>query len=354
VKEGRTWTVLELLQTTEKFFRDRGIDSPRLDAELLLAHVHGCRRIALYTQFDRPLAAAELDEYRELVRKRASRMPVHYILGEREFYSLTFKVNENVLIPRPETELLVERVIALINEPSVRQTDHTDEEVIEYDEVVIPDVPNEDETVGLSEETEIAPEDEDPAEPDREEVSPEEASTYKHLTIADIGTGSGCIAIALASELLGCRLWASDISEEALAVARSNFEAIEPPAAIEWFESDLFSSFDPALQRRFDFIVSNPPYITETDYESLMPEVRKFEPSHALLAGVDGLSFYRRLINESPSWLKPGGWLLLEAGAGQAEQILDLASQQGGYSAHTVTKDYAGIQRVVALQLTAG
>jgi len=352
VKEGRTWTVLELLQTTEKFFRDRGIDSPRLDAELLLAHVHGCRRIALYTQFDKPLAAAELDEYRELVRKRASRMPVHYILGEREFYSLTFKVNENVLIPRPETELLVERVIALVHEPTPRQEVHTDEEVIEYDEVVMPNVPNEDEITGLSAETEVTPE-EVSDEPEPEAPSPEEASNYKHLSIADIGTGSGCIAITLASELPGCRLWACDISEYALEVARSNIEAIEPPAAIEWFESDLFAGFAAGLQRCFDFIVSNPPYITESDYESLMPEVRKFEPSNALLAGVDGLSFYRRLIDESPTLLKPAGWLLLEAGEGQAEQILEIADQHGGYSAHTVTKDYAGIERVIALQLSS-
>ncbi|MDA0841599.1 MAG: peptide chain release factor N(5)-glutamine methyltransferase [Planctomycetota bacterium] len=353
MNEGRTWTVLELLQTIEKYFRDRGIDSPRLDAELLLAHVRGCRRIALYTQFDRPLETAELDEYRELVRKRASRMPVHYILGEREFYSLTFKVNEHVLIPRPETELLVERVIALVDEPHSLKAAPTGEEVIEYDELVMPDN-FEDETAGLPEEEEIASGEDHPGEPSPEEANPEEASAYKHLSIADIGTGSGCIAITLASELPGCRLWASDISEKALEVARSNSRAIEPRAAIEWFESDLFAGFSEGLQRSLDFIVSNPPYITETDYESLMPEVRKFEPSHALLAGADGLSFYRRLIDESPTWLKPGGWLLLEAGEGQAQKILELANQQGGYCTSTVTKDYAGIQRVIALQLASG
>jgi release factor glutamine methyltransferase len=349
VKEGRTWTVLELLQTTEKYFRERGIDSPRLDAELLLAHVYGCRRIELYTQFDRPLEATELDKYREIVRKRAGRMPVHYILGEREFYSRTFKVNEHVLIPRPETELLVERVIDLVNAPA-EQAEPSGEEVVEYFEPVVPEVPDEDES--QSDEAEAALEDGDSPDLEAEDKT-EKAQTFSYLSIADIGTGSGCIAITLAEEIPGCRVWASDISGEALAAARFNCETMQPASAVEWIESDLFSGFEESLQHNFDFIVSNPPYIRESDYEGLMPEVREFEPSQALVAGTDGLGFYRRLVDESPAWLKPGGWLMLEAGEGQAEKIVELADHSGSYRAHAVTRDYAGIQRVVALQLSA-
>ncbi|MBI2194471.1 MAG: peptide chain release factor N(5)-glutamine methyltransferase [Planctomycetes bacterium] len=285
----RTWSVLEILRTTEEFFRGRGVSTPRLDAELLLAKVFQCPRIQLYAQFDRPLTPAELDAYRELVRRRAQRYPVHYLLGEREFFSRPFRVSPEVLIPRPETELLVEAAI----------------------------------------------------ESARKLGCPDRAPAF-----LDVGTGCGNVAVTLACEMPHAEVHATDVSAEALRVARLNAEVLGVAARVAFHEGDLFDALPGNLRAHFDFIVSNPPYVSEADLAVLMPEVRDYEPRIALSGGPDGLAFHRRLAAAAPAFLKPGGKLLLEVGAGQSDAVQHLFHEAGCYDAPQRVSDYAGIPRV--------
>jgi release factor glutamine methyltransferase len=283
-----TWTVLAILQRTADFFRGRGIETPRLDAELLLSQVLGCERIQLYATYDRPLTTAEVDAFRELVRKRSQRYPVHYLLGEREFYSRPFRVSPDVLIPRPETELLVETVMAVAGEKK-----------------------------------------------------------WSKPVIADLGTGSGNIAVTLACELPEADIHASDISKQALEVARANAERHSAQERVRFHEGDLFSAFPGDLKGRLDFVVSNPPYVPACQIGSLMPEVRDHEPKIALAVEGDGLDFFRRIVGQAHEWLKPGGCLVLELGAGQADGVRSLVDTSQRYASCAVTKDYGGIERVL-------
>lgn len=274
------WTILKVLQWTQKRFAERGLRTPRLDAEVLLAHLLRRDRVSLYTHFDQPLAKEELGAFRELIKRRLGGEPVAYLVGKQEFWSLSFAVDPRVLIPRPETEGLVEAVLSLL--------------------------------AGRA-----AP------------------------TVADIGTGSGAIAVAVAHERPDARVLAVDRSAEALAVAREN--ALAHGAAVEFLEGDLLAPL--SGRGPFDVIASNPPYIAEGDFPSLPPEVRR-EPRGALLSGPDGLDAIRRLVADAKSLLAPGGALALEVGAGQAQAVASLLTA-GGYLAIEAKKDLAGIERVV-------
>jgi len=281
------WTVMALLQWTSRFFESKGIESARLDAELLLAHALGWKRIDLYARYDHVPRAETLEKFREAVRARGRRLPAKYLIGETEFYSMAFAVNPSVLIPRPETELLVERALALL---------------------------------------------------------PEGAEAL----VADLGTGSGVIAVVLATRRPLARVVATDASADALAVARANAARHGVADRIEFRQGEWFAALEPGTQ--FDAVLSNPPYVAAGDLERAMPEVRDHEPRAALDGGPDGLDAIRVLVGGAAAWLKAGGWLVLEIGAGQAEAVCELARATQGYEAIEVAPDYAGIPRIASMQ----
>lgn len=256
---------------------------PRRDAELLLMRLLGCDRAYLLTHPDAILTAEQAVMYESWLCRRAAHEPIQYILGEQEFFGLTFAVTPDVLVPRPETEHLVEALLARVrhNQP---------------------------------------------------------------LRIADIGTGSGAIAIALAVSLPQAQVTALDISPEALAIASSNAETHHVAGRICFLKSDLLSAVS---GESFDAIVSNPPYVSEVDRESLEPQVREYEPHTALFAGPSGLDIYERLIPQAKEHLKPGGWLLMEIGQGQRDALAQLLA---GWKDVSFVDDLRGIPRVACAQ----
>jgi release factor glutamine methyltransferase len=273
-------TLGEVLRLSTAHLERHGSPTARLDTELLLGHALGLGRVELYTGFERPLAEAELAACRELVARRAKREPVAYILGRWGFRGLDLDVDPRVLVPRPETELVVDRCLALLgNRPG-------------------PDV-------------------------------------------LDVGTGSGAIALALASELPEARVSACDVSEDALAVARGNGERLG--LDVEWVESDLFTALD---GRRFDLVVSNPPYVAEGELAGLDPEVRDWEPRAATVAGETGLEAIELLAAEARGMLEPGGAAVIEVGAGQAGAVAALLDR-AGLTGVACDRDHAGIERIV-------
>jgi release factor glutamine methyltransferase len=284
---AETWTIGRLLTWTTDYLKQHKSDSPRLDAEVLLAHARGCPRIQLYANFEEVADDGLRARFRELVKKRAEGMPVAYLVGKREFYSLDFKVTPDVLIPRPETEHVVIAALDFIKERSGGKT-----------------------------------------------------------TVCDVGTGSGCIAICLAKHAATAQVTAVDISPPALAVARENAAAHGVAEKIEFVESDLFAAL-PA-ERKFDVIASNPPYIPAAEYATLPAGVRDYEPRQALLAGNDGLEIIRRLLADANSRLQPNGMLVIELSPMLAEAAAALASGEYGYARVEILKDLAGQPRVLA------
>ena len=281
------WTILKLIKWTTDFFTEKGIDTPRLDSEVLLAHSLKMDRTHLYMNFDKPLNENELAAFRELIKRRANHEPVQYITGHQEFWSMEFKVSPSVLIPRPETELLVEEGSNALKKSF-----------------------------------------------------PENNS----LDILDIGTGSGALTAALAKEVSGSHVTGVDISPDAISLARENVETNGLSSSVTILEGDLFN---PVEGKLFHLIVSNPPYIPKGDLEGLQPEVSKFEPLSALDGGEDGLDYYRTIIPEAPKHLISDGWLMVEHGEGQSEAIIELFNQSGQFEKVTALKDLAGIYRVV-------
>lgn len=259
------WTIVKILDWTRQYFADKGIENPRLDAEILLCAVLSCPRINLYVHFDQPLKADELAKYREFVLRRGRQEPLAYILGEKAFMNYTFKVTPAVLVPRPETELLVETLIEL-NDSSNK------------------------------------------------------------IRILDLGTGSGAIIISLLSLLPLSEGTAVDISPAALAVATENAERIGVRERFTPVLSDLYSKL--AAGERYDVIVSNPPYIPTEDITTLAADVQK-EPKGALDGGKDGLDFYRRIIAGASEHLLPGGLLAFEIGIHQSDAVTQLCREQG-------------------------
>lgn len=281
------WTVRRLLAWCAAFFADKGIDSPRLTADLLLAHCLGVPRIQLYTDPDLPLSPEERDLFKSLIRRRAAREPVAYITGAREFYGLTYRVNPDVLIPRPDTEHLVAAVLAVL--PAV-----------------------------------------DPAAP---------------LRVLDLGTGSGAIAVTLAHERPGHCYVATDRSPAALRVAAENARTHGVADAVVFCCGNWTA---PLAGPAFHIIVSNPPYIGDDEWADLAPEVSDFEPRHALGAGPDGLDAYRAILADAPRCLFPGGQLFLEIGHRQRRAVSALAEARG-FGAIRCLRDYAGHDRVLHL-----
>ncbi len=296
------WTVGRLLQWTTDYLQGHGSESPRLDAEVLLAEALGCQRIDLYTRFDEAPSDDARAVFRGLVHRRAEGMPVAYLVGRREFYSLSFRVTPDVLIPRPETELLVVTAIDLAKTYS---------------------------PLSLGEGPGVR--------------SPNE------LMIADVGTGSGIIAICLAKQLPTCRVTAIDRSPAALAIAKQNAQQHGVANRIEFLESDLLAAVPP--ERRFDLIVSNPPYVTAAEFEQLAPDVRKFEPKSALVAGPKGTEVIEPLIAQSADHLQPGGHLLVEIGPAIHDAVLALLNADARFEVGQTIKDLARLPRVVQAKL---
>jgi release factor glutamine methyltransferase len=283
-------TVLEVIQRSTAFLAKHGVDSPRLTIELLLAHVLRLPRLQLYLQFERQLAEAETDTLRDLVRRRGAREPLQHLIGTAAFCGLDLTVNRDVLIPRPETELLAERGWTFLTGLAGVRGDGAE------------------------------------------------------LTVLDFGTGSGCLAVTLAVKCPTVRVWAVDTSEPALAVARGNAARHACAARIEFCAGDGFAAVPSATQ--FDLITANPPYIPTGEIASLQPEVRDFEPRLALDGGADGLTFYRRLAAEAGARLREGGRLMMEFGAGQEGSLGGLFSE-GGWRVEEVLRDDAGLARIL-------
>jgi release factor glutamine methyltransferase len=306
------WTVGRLLNWTTDFLKEKGAESPRLDAEVLLAHVRGCKRIELYTAFEQPASEELRTKFRELIKQRAAGKPVAYLVGHREFFSLPFTVTPDVLIPRPDTELLVVRALDIAKpKPQVN------------------DLPERTETDDASEAP--APK---PAPP-----------PAKPIAIADVGTGSGILAVTLAKHLPGASVTMVDVSPAALAVAQNNADRNGVSDRIEAIESDLFAAV-PA-ERKFDLIVSNPPYITSEEMQQLAVDVGRYEPTLALDGGPQGTDVIERLIPQAAERLRPGGWLLMEISptiVGRVEQRLEADPR---LELKPTQKDLAGLARVV-------
>ncbi|MDD5723552.1 MAG: peptide chain release factor N(5)-glutamine methyltransferase [Syntrophales bacterium] len=270
----------QLLEETESGFCTEGVSTPGLDAQVLLAHCIGRDRQFLYAYPEKELSSAEVKRFRSLVARRMQGEPVAYVTGEKEFWSLAFEVTPDVLIPRPDTEILVEEVLKLFGREEVR--------------------------------------------------------------ILEIGTGSGAISVALASQREQVSITATDCSLEALAVAGRNALNNNVSEKISFLCGDLFH---PAVGT-FDIIVSNPPYISEKEFNLLAPEVREYEPRRALVVGPDGTEFHRRLAQGARQFLAEAGWLAMELGAGQ-RNALEKILHENDYCDITFRRDYAGIDRVV-------
>ena len=279
------WTIMKILNWTKQYFEAKGVENPRLDAEVLLCAVLKCQRITLYVDFERPLSEEELATYREYVRRRGNFEPLAYILGERAFMRNTFKVNKATLVPRPETELLVESLVRIA--PLLKR---------EGD-----------------------------------------------VKILDIGTGSGAIIVSLLDYLPNAKGVGVDISVDALIVAKENSEKIGVNGRIGFVRSDVFSKLP--LEKKFDIIVSNPPYVPAGDIAGLDKDVQQ-EPRGALDGGADGLDFYRRITAEAMGHMAEEGVLAFEIGIGQAAAVQQLCLD-AGFVKTAVRKDYAGIERMV-------
>jgi release factor glutamine methyltransferase len=287
--QEEAWTVLRLLEWTTDFFKKRGSPSARLDAEVLLAHARNCERIQLYTAFAEVPEEEEKVAFREMVRRRGEGMPVAQLVGYKEFYSLKFRVTEHVLIPRPETEHLV--IEALDCAKAMNKTDGP-------------------------------------------------------LLIADVGTGSGAIAISLAATLPETQVTAIDQSSEALKIAIWNAEKHKVDSRIDFVESDLLEEVKSPT--KFDLICSNPPYVSETEYEDLLPSVRDYEPREALVSGPDGTEIIKRLLGESYDRLNSGGRLIIELSPMIADACEELVGQISELEDLRFIKDLAGHKRILS------
>ncbi|MEK6693615.1 MAG: peptide chain release factor N(5)-glutamine methyltransferase [Nitrospirota bacterium] len=303
------WTILRILKEVEEVLRSEGIPNPRYDAEALLSKALNLDRVGLYSEYNRTLTEEEVHSFMGLVKRRKRREPLQYIFGSAEFYGLEFLVTPDVLIPRPETELLIEETLKQFTDNG------------------------------------------------------------SQFTVLDLCTGSGCIAVTLAKQLKDAKIFAVDISAKTLKVAKENARRHGVESRTDFIQGDLFEPFSPSPEsspprerknkdrssplrgegwvRGFDLIVSNPPYIPGDEIDLLQREVKDYELREALDGGPDGLFYIKKIIEDAPGYLKAGGCLLLEIGYGQKEGVCESAEERGRYLRPEVVKDFAGIERVV-------
>ncbi|HTN75572.1 MAG TPA: peptide chain release factor N(5)-glutamine methyltransferase [Pirellulaceae bacterium] len=282
------WTVGRLLTWTADFLKKHQSESPRLDAEVLLAEARGCQRIQLYTAFDEVVDEATRAKFRELVQRRSKGTPVAYLVGRKEFYSLSFRVTSDVLIPRPETEHAVIAVLDFLKSRGAKN---------------------------------------------------------EPVEIVDVGTGSGAIAVSIAKHAPHAQVLAVDISPAALEVAKSNAATHQVADRVVFRQSDLLAAIEP--DRMFDVIVSNPPYVIAAEWADLEPSVRDYEPKLALVGGETGLEITARLVNEAGAHLRPGGCLILEIHSGLEAGVHQLLAADGRFAPATTSKDLSQLPRVV-------
>ncbi len=280
----KVWTIKEILSWTTQYFSDKSIDSPRLTAELLLSNVLNKDRIHLYINFFQPLNREELKQFKELIKRRINGEPVAYIIGEKEFWSLNFKVDKNVLIPRPETEVLIENISEFI-------------------------------------------------------------SKDENIKILEIGTGSGNIATALAHEHKNIEVFAVDISFDALNIAKKNISLNNVTSNVYLINGDIFQGI--RKYPNFDFIISNPPYIKEKDIETLQKEIKDYEPLSALNGGKDGLFFYGKILSKAKDFLKDSGMVFFEFGEENQGEEIKKIMLDFNYKHIVIKNDYSNTPRVI-------
>lgn len=291
MQQTEPWTIQRLLDWTTDFFKEHGLSSARLDAEVLLAETCGCNRIDLYTRFDEIAEEIAKVAFRELVRRRVAGTPVAYLVGYREFYSLNFRVTPKVLIPRPETEFVVITLLDLVKQLPF-------------------------------------------------ENGP--------LRIADVGTGSGILAVCAALNIERAQLIAIDHSEAALEIARYNATQHGVSDSIEFVAGDLLTPI--SVTHELDFVISNPPYVSEEEFADLDPSVRDYEPRSALVAGSTGTEVIERLIPLATERLKPGGWFIMEISPMIANQVVEIFSSKPAYVDIELIKDLAQLPRVIKVR----
>ncbi len=290
IKNGNT--IRNSLKWAIAILKKSKIEIPEINADTLLAFVLSCDRAWLYTNPDKVIDDADIRKYKEAIYKRASHVPLQYITRRAEFMSLDFVVDEGVLIPRPETEILVETVL------------------------------NKAQNKEFSE---------------------------KSIIIMEIGTGSGNIAVSLAKNLCNAVIYTNDISQDALTLAKTNVQRHEVVDKVHLLHGDFFEIFCNYVEKEHvDFIVSNPPYVSESEWNNLDPEVKEHEPRQALVGGEDGLAYYKRIINGAADWLRPGGYLVLEIGEAQANAIIKLMRSEEHYGEIEIIKDLQGKERIIS------
>jgi release factor glutamine methyltransferase len=284
--QKKVWTILEMLQWGASYLAEKGFDESRLTIELLLGHVLNLKRIQLYTSFDKPLTEAELALFKALLQRRLQREPLQYIVGSTEFMGRKFAVDRRVLIPRPETEVVVEQAIRLVQERFPGQT----------------------------------------------------------VRVLEVGTGSGCIAVSLAAMVENASVTAIDKSSGAVDVALVNAEMNGVRGKISFTVNDFLAMSDADFSSRYHLIVSNPPYISKKQFAGLQPEIRNFEPPFALTDEDDGLSFYRPIAHIGKNILEPGGAIIVEHAFDQSESVTNIFSEEG-YAELQPFDDYSGNRR---------
>jgi release factor glutamine methyltransferase len=288
--DAQPWTVRRLLEWTAPFFARRDVDSPRLSAELLLSHVLGVPRIKLYTDYDRPLSEKDLTAFRELVRRASEQEPIAYLTGKAHFFSLEFDVTPDVLIPRPDSETVVENVLQLARHQS----------------------------------------------------------GFESPRVLDLCTGSGCIAIAIAHHLKTAQVIATDISEKAIAVARRNAERLNVTDRVTLEVGDLYEPISRLVDARpFDLITANPPYIATAKIATLDRSVKDYEPMLALDGGIDGLVAFRAILDGAPPRLRSGGRIFIEIAYDEGEAALEITRKHEAFADARILKDHAGNDRVL-------
>ena len=284
IRNIRKWAISTL--------KESGIELSEINADSLLAYVLSCDRVRIYTNPDDVIDDADIRKYKELIYKRASHVPLQYITRRVEFMSLDFVVDERVLIPRPETEILVETVL---------------------------------------------------------NKAQDNKFSDKSIIIIEIGTGSGNIAVSLAKNLSNAEIYTNDISPDALTLAKTNIQRHEVVDKVHLLHGDFFGAFCGSVEKEHaDFIVSNPPYVSESEWNRLEPEVREHEPRQALVGGEDGLCYYRQIIMEAADWLRPGGHLVIEIGETQADAIKKLMKNELHYEEIEIIKDLQGKERIIS------
>ncbi len=287
-------TVSNLISWASKTLHDHDIDSPRLDAEVILSYLLDCKRITFYVHPDKSVENTVAVSYQKAIRRRSQQVPLQYITNHAEFMSLDFYIDERVLIPRPETELVVEAVI------KKSQT----------------------------------------------------LSKEKDIVMVDIGVGSGNIAIALAKKIDKARVFAVDISPDALSVAAMNAQRHEVLNKITFLCGDIFTPLEGyGIETKIDFIISNPPYVSSDEFSTLQKDVRDYEPYIALVSGEDGLHMFKRIITHTNTWLRPGGFIIFEVGEKQAQQIAQFIENTGRFKKPELVKDYQNIYRIIVAQM---